>query len=174
MKNSGLPPLPARFAIRKGETFWKCGVVCCEGRLATVIPFLVGGHEPGEPGYDGPFLWLPDKFDQRGDGSYAKTKSSACRSEVSKYAISNARRWAGPKPVAVLQTDGTDRSVYESIESCGRHYEARKIINRARRREQHRTFVLNQQELQAVAPLRVHCPGCGRLAIINSVTGQRQ
>jgi hypothetical protein len=81
---SSQSPLPAIFKTIKGQSVWQCGVADCCGRLANVVDFLEGGPEPGEPNYDGPLLMLPDDFDRRPDGTYAKTRRSGSVSEVAK------------------------------------------------------------------------------------------
>jgi hypothetical protein len=172
MKNSSLPTLPARFETRKGKSFWKCGVICCEGRLAEVVSHLDGGEEPGEAGYDGPFLWLRDNFERRPDGSYAKTKRSAQHSEVAKPHRADARHFLQtPDHLFILMVNGRAPDADDKVMQMDlKRAHLRQQIQLTRRRNQHRTFVLSNAEIQA-QPAQVRCPGCGRCSIIKSVTG---
>ena len=164
MDNSKMPPLPARFDIRGSERIWRCGVRGCEGRLGYVVEYLDGGPEPGEPNYDGPFLWLPDNYEKRADGTYRKTHRSAQRSPVGKRRIGRAR--SGSTVFFSVDGKGNCRTLSEpEIES-----HLQRNAEEARRRDGHRTYVLDNKELRA-EPARVCCPGCGRLSIISSVTG---
>jgi hypothetical protein len=174
--------LPAVFKIIKGQRVWQCGVGGCCGRLATVFDSLGNGPKPGQPDYEGPYLTLPSNFDQRRDGFFAKTQRSAASSadvRLLRNAQKGWRRYRGWSEEQInqhlnqqVQTKFGVQGQEASEESLAAIRRLRSDpVSQLRLRDWDRTSPLRQEHLKNNGPLRVCCPGCGRVNIITCVTG---
>lgn len=145
-------PIPALFKIIRGESVWACGVAGCKGRLATVRCLTDEEDVDGEMEGNELFLILPDSFEKRSDGIYAKTKRSAARSPVAHWHLQRAGSFDPEFPTF----GGPDALCQKKA--------------RGRRRQQQRSWEIREDEVKK-NPVHVRCPSCGRVCIIKTLVG---
>jgi hypothetical protein len=175
MNDLTMGPLPARFKTIKGKGNWVCGLNACFGRLAYVIIFFEDNYEPGEPEYDGPFLILQTRIDERPDGTFAKTARAVTHSRAGKQRRKDAKAWRAGifenKVVTVLVAATRSDPTPPQVIKEDKREMLRQIKEQAYDTDGVRVFAWNPKDLQEHGPLLIRCPGCGRMNIISSVIG---
>jgi hypothetical protein len=176
MNDLTMGPLPAKFKLIKNRGTWTCGVSGCFGRLAYVVTFFEdGGFMPGEPEYEGPFLILQPRMDERPDGTFAKTRRGVPRSKAGRMRRKEAKEWKsgilrGEVVTVAVSSSRTDPTPPQIIHPGAREM-IRDMKEQAYDPNSVRLHAWGSKDIEEDGPLSVCCPGCGRMNIISVVIG---